>query len=107
MTDTDYKTIQALARCSFQPGSWVKRFVRDLAAMPVDTVLSDKQLAALNRTAWHYRKQLSGFGIAIETRPPDALGVDKWAVQSQREQAALEGWNTGKKLYAQDEEVNQ
>lgn len=104
MTETDYKIIQALARCSFQPGSWVKRFAHDLSAYSVDAVLSEKQQAALNRTAWHYRKQLSRFGIAIETRPPDALGVDKWAVQSQREQAALEGWNTGRKLYEGESE---
>lgn len=103
MTETDYNILQALARCSFQPGSWVKRFVRDLAAMPTDAVLSEKQQAALHRTAWHYRTQLSRFGIAIETRPPDALGTDKWAVQSQREQALLDGWNAGRKLYESEE----
>jgi hypothetical protein len=104
MTETDYTIIQALARCSFQPGSWTKRFVRDLASKPVEFVLSEKQQAALHRTAWHYRKQLAGFGIAIETRPPDALGVDKWAVQSQREQASSAAWNTGRKLYEEEPE---
>lgn len=96
MTDLDYRTIQALARCSFQPGSWVKRFVRDLASYPREKALSKKQQAALARTAWHYRKQLSKHGIAVTERPA-GVGPDPEAA-NQRELQKLRDWNEGKPL---------
>lgn len=96
MTESDYRTIQALARCSFQPGSWPKRFVRDLASYPPDKDLTEKQQAALARVAWHYRKQLVRHGIAIETRPPD-VGPDVEAA-NQRDLEKLKAWNEGKPL---------
>lgn len=98
MNDIDYRTIQALARCSFYPGSWVKRFVRDVSTYPREKELSEKQAAALAKVAWHYRKQLARHGVVVETRPPGVLGVDKEAQQSQADRAALEAWNEGKPL---------
>lgn len=97
MTDLDYRTIQALARCSFQPGSWPKRFVRDLATYPPERELSEKQQAALARIAWLFRKQLARQGIVVETRPPD-IGPDPKAAATQRELEALKAWNEGKPL---------
>jgi hypothetical protein len=96
MSETDYRTIQALARCSFQPGSWPKRFVRDLASYPRDKELTEKQQAALARVAWHYRKQLARHGVAVETRPP-GVGPDPEAA-NQRELEQLKAWNEGKPL---------
>lgn len=98
MTDADYRTIQALACCHFYPGSWVKRFVRDLATFPREKELSEKQAAALARVAWHYRKQLARHGVAVETRPPDALGTDREARAAQRDQEALDAWNNGEPI---------
>lgn len=97
MTETDYRTIQALSKCSFYPGSWTKRFVRDLASYPRDKELSEKQQAALGKVAWHYRKQLAGHGIAVETRPP-SIGPDREAAALQRDLDALKAWNEGKPL---------
>lgn len=98
MSDVDYRTIQALARCSFYPGSWVKRFVRDLSMYPREKELTPKQAAALAKVAWHYRKQLARHGVVVETRPEGALGTDKEARQSQADQEALKAWNEGKPL---------
>jgi hypothetical protein len=59
----DYETlIRQLSRCKFLPGSWDKRFVRDLAARlhPGETLeLTDNQRAQLDRLAHSYRKQLA------------------------------------------------
>lgn len=98
MDDLDYRTIQALARCTFPPASWVKRFVRNLAAYPPEKELSEKQRAALARTAWHYRKQLARHGIVVETRPPDALGTDRGAYTTEAELQRLKDWNEGRPL---------
>lgn len=98
MTDADYRTIQALAHCSFYPGSWVKRFVRDLSTYPREKELTEKQALALAKVAWHYRKQLARHGVAIETRPPGVLGTDREARQSQSDRDALEAWNKGEPI---------
>ena len=58
MTDEQYKLLQRLAGCTFLPGSWEKRFVRNLSAEPKDYELSAKQLAALERLHYRYRRQL-------------------------------------------------
>jgi hypothetical protein len=49
-----------LARCSFLPGSWDKRFARDLAARAEDpeATITEKQAAALARLTQRYRRQL-------------------------------------------------
>lgn len=98
MDEIDYRTIRALARCSFAPGSWTKRFVRNLAGYPRERALSEKQRAALARVAWHYRKQLARHGIAVKTRPPDVFGVDKQAQQHEADLEQLRKWNEGEPL---------
>lgn len=90
MSPEDYKLIQALAKCVFQPASWPKRFARDLAQYPPEKELSEKQRAALAHTAWHYRKQLAGHGVTITTKP----GTDP----SADDQAKLAAWNEGRPL---------
>jgi hypothetical protein len=67
MTDQQQRWIEELSHCSFYPGSWDKRFVRDLATFPPEQELSEKQAAALARVAWRYRKQRGEPGMA---KPP-------------------------------------
>lgn len=50
--------IEALARCSFLPGSWDKRFARDMAATAEDYRLTAKQRQCLWKMAWKYRRQM-------------------------------------------------
>ena len=90
MTDQQQKWIQELARCIFQPGSWEKRFVRDLATMPPEKELTEKQAAALHRTAYRYRKQRGDPNMAR----PDGVGRDDVAAAYD----ALEAWNKGEPI---------
>lgn len=55
MTETERVLAQALAGCSFLPGSWDKRFVHDMAAR---STVTEKQAWALLSVAWKYRRQL-------------------------------------------------
>lgn len=58
MTPRHYESLQALKQCTFLPGSFDKRFVRDLSALPQDTELTEKQAANVERLAHRYRKQI-------------------------------------------------
>lgn len=58
MESEHYAAIQTLAKCSFYPGSFEKRFVRSLAEKSMDDALSEKQIAALKKIARKYRKQI-------------------------------------------------
>ncbi len=73
MTPAYYGTIQALAkRVTFLPGSFDKRFARDLAGLGEYDLLTPKQQAQVERMAYRYRKQLNarGFVIPIEVMEP-------------------------------------
>lgn len=50
--------IENLSRCRFVPGSFNKRFVRDLASGPEDAVLTVKQRQTLWKIGWRWRRQL-------------------------------------------------
>jgi hypothetical protein len=50
--------INALARCSILPGTWDKRFVRDLAALPAGSQISPRQAQMIARLLHRYRRQL-------------------------------------------------
>ena len=58
MTDHQYELARALARCSFSPGTTVKRFVRWASEQPRERDLTDKAAAFLERLGHSYRKQL-------------------------------------------------
>ena len=58
MTARQYALAQALARCTFTPGSTPKRFVRWAASQPRERELSDKAAAFLDRLGHQYRRQL-------------------------------------------------
>jgi hypothetical protein len=100
MNESDYRTIQALARCSFQSGSWTKRFVHDLATFPPERELSERQRSALTKVAWHYRKQLARYGVAVVTKPPEIEEEERQALEAeqQAERERLKAWNEGKPL---------
>lgn len=94
MTDQQQKWIAQLSTCAFYPGSWEKRFVRDLATFPPEQELTEKQAAALHRTAWHYRVQR---GEPHMEKPNDPLLIgDKDAITKATE--ALRAWNAGEKI---------
>ena len=86
MTEQQQTWIAELSRCSFYPGSYDKRFVRDLATYPPDKELTEKQAAFLHKLAWRYRKQRGDKGIQ---RPAGTV---------EEEQVKLKAWNEGKPL---------
>jgi hypothetical protein len=61
MTPDEIRIAQALARCSFAPGTSAKRFVRQMEARAANSPappLSDRQRAYLWAVAWSWRRQL-------------------------------------------------
>lgn len=53
------EAIKALNRCRFMPGSWDKRFVRDMAYLSDYAMLTAKQEEWIDRLLYRYRKQLA------------------------------------------------
>jgi hypothetical protein len=58
MTPEQHQALQRLARCRILPGSWDKRFIRGLASMPVEHVLTARQAEVLDKLTHKYRRQL-------------------------------------------------
>jgi len=61
MTPAERSIAIALGRCSFLPGSWDKRFARDLAIVAErspEIAYTERQSAHLLRLAHKYRRQL-------------------------------------------------
>lgn len=58
MTPDEIRIVEALAGCSFVPGSSPKRFVRQLSGRDRAKPLSDRQRAYLWSVAWSWRRQL-------------------------------------------------
>jgi hypothetical protein len=50
--------INALARCTMLPGSWDKRFVRDLQAFPDGCRITPRQAEMISKLLHRYRRQL-------------------------------------------------
>lgn len=65
-TDDELKACKALNYCTFQPGSWDKRFVRNLfqemwhepTRAKQDATITDGQREWLWRLVWKYRRQI-------------------------------------------------
>lgn len=51
--------LKYLANCTFLPGSYPKRFVRDMATRPADYVPTIRQALYIDKLYYHYRKQIS------------------------------------------------
>lgn len=83
MTPDEHMKSDALLKCTFQPGSYDKRFVRDLRNfLPPEIRLSDKQAAFL-QVLWHrYRRQ-------IPAHSKDNCPVCQGKIVDPRTQAAL------------------
>lgn len=56
--NSQHELIQALAGCTYAPGTWSKRFVRDVASLPHDKELTAKQEACAWRLAYTFRRQM-------------------------------------------------
>lgn len=70
MTPRHYEALQALKQCTFLPGSFDKRFVRDLSALPADAELTERQAANVERLAYRYRRQIGRLIFESPTRIP-------------------------------------
>lgn len=57
MTDEQRKMVDELAGCTFIPGSYQKRFVRDMISR-LDKDLTEKQAAFLAKLRVKYRRQI-------------------------------------------------
>lgn len=97
MTDVELTQAAALARCSFSPGSTVKRFVgwaAGLATSEPTRVLTPQATAFLDRLAHQYRKQIGKcMSVACTTCPPP--------VSRQEIRVALDSVIEGRADYAQ------
>jgi len=71
MEKRHYDLLWVLRGCTFLPGSWDKRFVRHLSALPVEAELTEKQVACLEKMAHRYLEQMilvlpSGYRLVVE-----------------------------------------
>jgi len=65
MTIEEHAAAVFLAGCRHPVGSWNKRFSRDLAAMPIEQELTNKQRVNLWRLVVRYRKQIPDSFIQV------------------------------------------
>jgi hypothetical protein len=88
MTEQQQTWIAQLARrCTFYPGSWDKRFVRDMARLGAYDTLSEKQSTCLEKLAWKYRGQR---GEPNMVRPAGAASEpDKERLRARNEQEPI------------------
>lgn len=59
MTKEQRSKLEALDRCTMLPGSWDKRFIRDMKGQPADFVPSEKQSEMIEKLYHRYRRQLA------------------------------------------------
>jgi hypothetical protein len=85
MTDYQHKLIQALQKATFPPGTFTKRFVRDLGYKKQGDALTPKQAAYLLKVGYMYRRQ-----IPAELVPPKPK-----AGASLEDMDKLRAWNAG------------
>jgi hypothetical protein len=75
MTPEEVRIIEALAGCSFVPGSSPKRFVRQLFDRDRAKPLTDRQRAYLWAIAWYWRRQLPGDLVGLAREKSGCLGI--------------------------------
>lgn len=83
MTEQQQRWIAELSRCTFLPGSYDKRFVRNLAAYSPDRELTPRQANALHQMAYRYRRQRGD-----PTMPQPKIATSEYT-------AALKTWIKG------------
>ncbi len=88
MDEVRSRKVKYLARCSFLPGSYEKRFVRDMAAS-LDDELTIRQAHYIDLLYWHYRKQIAAMDGTDkpEVFRPGELMVDKAEEKPNRRRA--------------------
>ena len=75
MTPDEIRIVDALARCSFVPGTTHKRLVRQLAGRECKRPLTDSQRAYLWAIAWSWRRQLPADLVALARRYSGGIGI--------------------------------
>lgn len=96
--------VNYLSKCSFLPGSYEKRFVRDMAKHSEDYELSIRQAHYIDLLYWMYRKQIAAMpgNDKPEVYRPGELMVDKAVEKPSRRRArdklaeagaAIDEWN--------------
>lgn len=79
--------LDALHLCGFRPGSWEKRFVKDMYPLGPYDLLSPRQLQAVDSLYWHYRRQINALwsnhrDFPIPTQPTyDALAYEAFTTR--------------------------
>lgn len=95
MTEQQRQWIAELAKCSFYPGSYDKRFIRDMEGRAADEALTEKQAAFLERLAYRYRRQRNDEGMA----KPAHYRKSPREIQTGVDDAErLKAWNEGRPL---------
>jgi hypothetical protein len=75
MTPDEIRIVDALARCSFVPGTTQKRFMRQLVGRERSRSLSDRQRAYLWAIAWSWRRQLPADLVALARKSSGGIGI--------------------------------
>jgi len=84
MTPGEVRIVEALAGCSFVPGSSPKRFVRQLAGRDRAKSLSDRQRAYLWAIAWSWRRQLPRDLVELARTMSGGVGLRGRAINEAR-----------------------
>lgn len=63
MTDRESEAATALAKCTFLPGFWDKRFVQNMAVV---TEATERQIEWLWLLVWRYRRQIGDADLVAE-----------------------------------------
>ena len=75
MTPDEIRIVEALAGCSFLPGSSQKRFIRHLNARDRAKPLTGRQAAYLWAIAWSWRRQLPPELVTLARAKSGGIGI--------------------------------
>lgn len=82
MNPLHYEALQHLRCCTFQVGSYDKRFVRDVGSLGEYDLLTPKQEAEVERLTFRYRRQLAGLGYRVPQFFKDAIEQRRLAAKA-------------------------
>lgn len=91
MSPEHRQKLDLLSRCTFLPGSWPKRFVRQVSSLPDEAMLNAKQEYWIDRLYYMYRRQISAMpgdkpGFVNPKPPPQSMTIT--------EQEEREAWDS-------------